>query len=133
MKSVELFAGVGGLALGVSRAGFVHKAVIEYDRGACDTIRENIRRQIAYVKDWPLFDVDVRQFNYAEVRDDIDLLSAGVPCQPFSFAGRHRGQFDERNMFPATVEAIARLRPKAVLIENVKGLCGPHFGRTLIT
>ncbi|AKQ68363.1 DNA cytosine methyltransferase M.NgoMIII [Myxococcus hansupus] len=127
MNSVELFAGAGGLALGVARAGFTHKAVVEIDRRACDTIRENIRRQVAYVKDWPLFEADIRQFNYAEVKGDVDLLSAGVPCQPFSFGGSHRGHFDERNLFPETAEAIARLRPKAVLIENVKGLLRSTF------
>ena len=127
MTSVELFAGVGGLALGVSNAGFTHKAVIEIDANACETIRENQRRNVKPLIDWPLYQGDVRAFDYGTIGEGIDLLAAGVPCQPWSLGGKHRGFQDERNLFPDTIAAIRKLRPKAVLIENVKGLLRQSF------
>ena len=127
MTSVELFAGVGGLALGVSNAGFKHLAVVELDKDACDTIRENQRRKLEPVAGWPLLDKDVRAVDFSAIGSDIDLLAAGVPCQPWSLGGKHRGYEDERNLFPDTVAAIRTLKPKAVLIENVKGLLRQSF------
>ena len=127
MNSVELFAGAGGLALGVSQAGFSHEAVVEWDHDACDTIRANQRLQIEHVRDWRLTEGDVRNFNYASLPGDIDLLAAGVPCQPWSIGGKHRGFEDERNLFPETIRAVLRLRPKAILIENVRGLTRQSF------
>jgi DNA (cytosine-5)-methyltransferase 1 len=127
MTSVELFAGVGGLALGVSNAGFQHKAVVELDHDACETIRENQRRKLEPVASWPLYEADVRSFDFGGIGTDIDLLAAGVPCQPWSLGGKHRGFQDERNLFPDTVAAIRTLRPKAILIENVKGLLRGSF------
>jgi DNA (cytosine-5)-methyltransferase 1 len=129
MTSVELFAGVGGLALGVSNAGFQHKAVIEIDADACETIRENQRRNVEPLIDWPLHQGDVRAFDFGTVGEGVDLLAAGVPCQPWSLGGKHKGYRDERNLFPDTVAAIRTLRPKAVLIENVKGLLRQSFAR----
>ena len=129
MTSVELFAGVGGLALGVSNAGFQHKAVIEWDADACATIRENQRRNIEPLNEWPLHEGDVRGFDFGGLGEGIDLLAAGVPCQPWSLGGKHRGFQDERNLFPDTVAAIRTLRPKAVLIENVKGLLRQSFAK----
>ena len=127
MTSVELFAGVGGLALGVSNAGFQHKAVIEWDADACATIRENQRRGIRPLSEWPLHEGDVRTFDFGGLGEGVDLLAAGVPCQPWSLGGKHRGFQDDRNLFPETVAAIRTLRPKAVLIENVKGLLRQSF------
>jgi DNA (cytosine-5)-methyltransferase 1 len=127
MRSVELFAGGGGLALGVSQADFHHEAVVELDRAACDTIRANQKLKLRHVKDWELFEGDVRNFNFGSIPEDIDLLAAGVPCQPWSIGGKHRGYDDERNLFPETVKAALALRPKAILIENVKGLTRPTF------
>ncbi len=127
MTSVELFAGAGGLALGVSKAGFAHKAVVEIDKDACDTIRENQKRGVQSVKDWPLFQSDVTKFSFDDCGTDIDLLAAGVPCQPWSMGGKHRGYDDERNLFPETIRAVLSLRPKAILIENVKGLTRQSF------
>src|SRR5258708_38301538 len=127
MTSVELFAGIGGLALGVSKAGFQHKAVVELDNDACKTIRENQRRELDPVASWPLHEGDVRSFDFSAIGSDIDLLAAGVPCQPWSLGGKHRGYEDERNLFPDTVAAIRALRPKAILIENVKGLLRGSF------
>jgi DNA (cytosine-5)-methyltransferase 1 len=127
MTSVELFAGVGGLALGVSEAGFQHRAVIELDKDACDTIRENQRRDFSPVNKWHLYEADVKKFDFASLGEDIDLLAAGVPCQPWSLGGKHRGIQDERNLFPDTIAAIRTLKPKAIIIENVKGLRRQSF------
>src|SRR5580700_1559633 len=99
MKSVELFAGVGGLALGVSWAGFEHLAVVELDRHACSTLKHN-KQTVAEMKDWPIHECDVREFQYRSIPEGIDLLAAGVPCQPFSIGGKHQANRDERNMFP---------------------------------
>lgn len=82
MKALELFVGAGGLAFGISRAGFKHQGVVELDPEACSTIRENQRRLVEHVKDWPLYEGDVRQSRYPGVSGDIDLLAAGAPCQP---------------------------------------------------
>ena len=132
LTSVELFAGVGGLALGVSNAGFEHKAVVEMDADACHTIRENQRRNdpaLPQLSRWPLHETDVRQFDFGNVGEGTDLLAAGVPCQPWSLGGKHRGYADDRNLFPDAVSAIRKLRPKAVLIENVKGLLRQSFAK----
>ena len=129
MTSVELFAGVGGLALGVSNAGFHHKAVIEIDADACETIRQNQKQNLKPLVEWPLYQGDVRAFDFAALGQGIDILAAGVPCQPWSLGGKHQGFQDERNLFPDTVAAIRTLRPKVVLIENVKGLLRQSFAR----
>ncbi|TGG89408.1 DNA (cytosine-5-)-methyltransferase [Natronospirillum operosum] len=127
MKAVELFAGAGGLALGVSLAGFQSAAVVEWNRWACDTVRENKRRQFPLVADWPLWEGDIRQFDWESVPQGIDLVAGGPPCQPFSMGGQHKAFGDKRDMFPATVEVIRRLQPKAFIIENVKGLTRSSF------
>ncbi len=127
MKSVELFAGGGGLAMGVSLAGFESLAVIEWDRWACDTIRENQKRGYPLVADWPLWEGDVCEFDWSSIPEGIDLLAGGPPCQPFSMGGKHRAYGDKRDMFPATVEVVQALRPKSFIIENVKGLTRSSF------
>ena len=127
MKSVELFAGAGGLAMGVSLAGFESLAVVEWNKWACDTIRENRNRGYPLVQDWPLWEGDVRKFDWSSLPRDIDLLAGGPPCQPFSMGGKHRAHGDERDMFPVTVELVRKLRPKAFLLENVKGLTRSSF------
>jgi DNA (cytosine-5)-methyltransferase 1 len=129
MKSVELYTGAGGLALGISRAGFKHLAVIERDEDSCDTLRENKRRKVEGVDHWPIFNCDVREFDFGSLPEGIELLAAGVPCQPFSIGGKHKGHSDERNLFPQTVEVIRRLKPQAVIIENVRGLRRPSFAK----
>lgn len=129
MKAVELFAGVGGLAMGVSNAGFTHEAVVEWNRDACQTIKYNQRRMNEPVVDWPVFQSDVRAFDFSELPEDIDLLAGGPPCQPFSIGGKHRGHGDDRNMFPEFIRFIRQLRPRAVLIENVRGLLRRSFSR----
>lgn len=127
MKAVELFAGAGGLALGVDLAGFQPLAVVEWDRWACDTLRENQERDYPLVRNWPLHEGDVRAFDFSSITEEVDLLAGGPPCQPFSMGGKHRAFNDRRDMFPATVEAIRRLRPRAFIIENVKGLTRQAF------
>jgi DNA (cytosine-5)-methyltransferase 1 len=123
MRSIELFAGAGGLALGTSYAGFEHEAVLEWDEDACNTIRENQRRGMKPPAEWPAVEpADVTKFDFGAFDEDLDLLSGGVPCQPWSLGGRHRGHRDDRNLFPEVVKIIRRLKPKAVLIENVKGI-----------
>ncbi len=129
MRSVELFAGAGGLALGVSRAGFKHAAVIERDQPTCMTIRENQQRGIQPVQSWPLFDTDVRVFNYADIQPGIELLAGGPPCQPFSMGGKHQGHQDSRDMFPEAVRAVRELQPQACIFENVKGLLRESFAK----
>ena len=128
MQSVELFAGAGGLALGISRAGFRHLAVVEWDEDACNTLNEN-KSRVPEMRDWPVIQADVRRLDFSGFPENIDLLAGGVPCQPFSIGGKHRGDADERNMFPEMVRAIRTLKPKAVLIENVRGLARPSFSR----
>lgn len=126
MRSMELFAGAGGLALGVSKAGFHHEAVVECNQHACGTIRENNERGVI---NWPLFEADVRQFDYSAYGEGIDLLAGGPPCQPFSIGGKHRGYNDARNLFPEAIRAVRELKPKAVLFENVKGLLRQSFAK----
>lgn len=127
MRSVELFAGAGGLAMGMANAGFHHAAVIEWDHDSCETFRENQRRHIHSIEEWPVFEGDVRQFEYGGLKGDVMVVSGGPPCQPFSLGGKHRGYLDERDMFPEAVRAVRELRPKAFIFENVKGLMRESF------
>jgi len=127
MKSVELFAGAGGLAMGCEIAGFEHLAVVEWDRWACDTVRENQKRGYPLLAGWTLHEGDVRAFDWASIPRDIELLAGGPPCQPFSIGGKHGAHADARDMFPATVEILRNLAPKAFIVENVKGLTRATF------
>jgi DNA (cytosine-5)-methyltransferase 1 len=127
MKSVELFAGAGGLAMGIGMAGFRPLVVAEWDKWACDTIRQNQARGFPLTADWPLHEGDVRAFDWSSVTDGVDLVAGGPPCQPFSMGGKHKGLDDSRDMFPATVDIVRQLRPRAFIIENVKGLTRASF------
>lgn len=129
MKSLELFTGAGGLALGIARAGFEHVAVIERDADSCASLRENQRRNVLDMAAWPINECSVESFDYSSLPEGLDLLAAGVPCQPFSIGGKHRGHRDERNMFPQVVDVIRTVRPMAILIENVRGLTRSSFAR----
>ncbi len=113
--------------MGVSLAGFESLAVVEWDKWACDTIRENQKRDFPLVRDWPLWEGDVRAFDWSSIPEGIDLLAGGPPCQPFSMGGKHKAFGDNRDMFPATVEVVRNLRPKSFIIENVKGLTRASF------
>jgi DNA (cytosine-5)-methyltransferase 1 len=122
LLSLELFAGAGGLALGTELAGFHALAAIELDRWSTETLEENKRRGFPLFKQLRVIRGDVRQTDYSEFPEGLDLVSGGPPCQPFSIGGRHRAFDDERDMFSAFADVIARLRPRAFIIENVKGL-----------
>src|SRR5271168_4930106 len=128
LTSVELFAGAGGLGMGLTLAGFRHVAVVERNRSACDTIRRNQARGHELVAGWKLYEGDVRDADYDSIRERIDVVAGGPPCQPFSMGGKHRGYDDVRDMFPAMAEAVRRLRPRAFIVENVKGLTRSGFG-----
>jgi DNA (cytosine-5)-methyltransferase 1 len=118
LKSIELFTGAGGLALGTAAAGFDHRLLLEYNRDACKTLRAN---QSAFGSDCEVHEGDVKQFSFDRFAD-IDLVAAGAPCQPFSIGGKHRAHRDDRNLFPQVFRAVREARPKTVIIENVKGL-----------
>lgn len=118
MRSVELFVGGGGLALGIADAGFQPQLLVEWDQDACNTLRQN--------KPWNIVQADVREISFREY-EDVELLAGGPPCQPFSQGGKHLGNQDERNMFPEMIRAVRETRPKVVLIENVKGLLREKF------
>jgi len=127
MDALELFAGAGGLALGISNAGFNHLGVIEWDHDACESMRFNKRRRIKHVSEWPIHEADVTKVKFSEYGENIDLLAGGVPCQPWSQGGKHAGQNDQRNLFPHMIRAVRETKPKVVLIENVKGLLRESF------
>lgn len=129
MRSLELFTGAGGLALGIEQAGFHHEAVVERNSDCCNTILENQRNGFAALEGWRVYSGDVRDFDYSTVKGEIDLLAGGPPCQPFSIGGKHRGHADRRDMFPQMVRAVRELRPRAVLVENVKGLLREAFSK----
>jgi len=121
MRSIEICAGAGGQALGLEQAGFEHVALIEIDKHACATLRKN--RPL-----WNVIEGDVKTFS-ADVYYGIDLLAGGVPCPPFSIAGKQLGHDDERDLFSEALRLIKECNPKAVMLENVRGLFDPKFDR----
>jgi DNA (cytosine-5)-methyltransferase 1 len=127
MKSIELFAGAGGLAIATANAGFEHEAVLEWDANACDTIRRNRSAAIPHVRDWEVIQGDVSEYNFKKHQGTVEFVSGGPPCQPFSIGGKHRGMDDARNMFPHAVRAVREIQPRAFLFENVKGLLRGSF------
>ena len=121
LSSVELCAGAGGQALGLEKAGFDHTALVEIDKHCCATLRHNR-------PSWNVLEEDVRKFK--EVASDyrgIDLLAGGLPCPPFSVAGKQLGEKDERNLFDDALEIVDATRPRAVMIENVRGFLDAVF------
>ncbi|WP_328582130.1 DNA cytosine methyltransferase [Streptomyces sp. NBC_00370] len=123
LRCVEICAGAGGQALGLERAGFAHTALIELDGDAVATLRRNR-------PSWNVLHADVRSLEPSQLRtggEDVGLLAAGVPCPPFSLAGRQLGAHDERDLFPALLKLTAALKPKAVMVENVKGILQAKF------
>lgn len=128
LTAVELFAGAGGLLLGTSLAGFRHLAAVERERNCCDTLRLNRRKGYPLVdEDMRVIEGDVRDVDWSFLPPDIDLLAGGPPCQPFSLGGKARGDADSRDMFPAYTAILSRLRPRAFICENVKGLTREGF------
>src|SRR5690606_27293301 len=118
-SSVEICAGAGGQALGLEVAGFGHDVLAEIDPAACDTLRANRPK-------WQVLETDVRSLSGRDFRG-IDLFAGGVPCPPFSVAGKQRGAEDERDLFPTALRLIEEARPAAVLLENVPGLATGKF------
>jgi len=127
LRSVELFTGAGGLALGTHGVGFRHQALIEWNKDACATLRANVRqRSIRGISNWKICGDDIRAIEYREY-GPIDLVAGGPPCQPFSIGGKHQGLNDQRDMIPEFIRALRELRPRAFLFENVKGLTRQSF------
>ena len=127
MRSLELFAGAGGLALATARASFEHEAVIEWDRNACNTLRLNARAGSGHAGDWKIVEGDVRAHDFRQYAGRVEFISGGPPCQPFSLGGKHRGNLDHRNLFPQAIRAIREIKPRAFMFENVKGLLRKNF------
>ena len=127
MRSVELFAGGGGLALGTRLAGFSSEVVAEWDRRACSTLRTNFSQEEYGGNSHEVIEGDIRDVDWSRLGSGIDLVSGGPPCQPFSAGGLGRAAEDERDMFPAAAEAIRVLQPRAFIIENVRGLTRAAF------
>ncbi len=132
MRVIEVFAGAGGLGLGVSMAGFSPARIVEWDRWCCDTIRENRRRRAPLVAKWPEpFEGDIRQVDFSDCADKIELVTGGPPCQPFSLGGKHRAHGDARDMWPEAVRVVREIKPRAFIFENVKGLTRESFATYL--
>jgi DNA (cytosine-5)-methyltransferase 1 len=120
---VEICAGAGGQALGLERAGFEHVLAVELDPAACATLRANR-------PGWKVAEGDVAEAALWRPRDyrGVTLLACGVPCPPFTVAGRQLGAADERDLFAWAVELCGVIRPRALLLENVRGLSTSRFG-----
>lgn len=130
---VELFAGAGGLALGLEKAGFESKATIENNKWACETLRKN-RPHWNVIEDDIVKIADTGIKKYLDFDGEVDLLSGGYPCQAFSYAGKKLGLEDTRGtLFYSYAEILKELKPKIFLAENVKGLVSHDSGRTLQT
>lgn len=120
LNCIEICAGAGGQALGLSMAGFEHVALVEYESDYCSILKNNR-------KDWNVICSDVKDFSGIPFHNQIDLLAGGVPCPPFSVAGKQLGKNDERDLFPEALRLIREINPKAVMLENVRGFLDPKF------
>lgn len=118
--SIEICAGAGGQALGLEMAGFHHVLLVEYEESYCDCLRRN-RPQ------WDVRCQDVRDFDGTPYSGTIDLLAGGVPCPPFSIAGKQLGADDDRDLFPQMLRLVDEISPRAVMIENVRGFLSKQF------
>ncbi len=119
LNSLELCAGAGGQAIGLESAGFDHLALVEWEPAACDTLRVNR-------PGWNVIEGDLRHFSGGAYKG-IDLVAGGVPCPPFSKAGKQLGADDERDLFPEAIRLVDECRPQAVMLENVRGLLDAVF------
>ena len=132
MRAIELFAGAGGLGIGVSRAGFQPVEIVEWDPWCCDTIRQNKANGVAAVAAWPEpVEMDVRNISFRHHDGQIALVAGGPPCQPFSLGGKHRAHDDARDMWSEAVRVVRETRPQAFIFENVKGLTRASFASYL--
>jgi DNA (cytosine-5)-methyltransferase 1 len=119
LTSIEVCAGAGGQALGLEMAGFEHERLVEIEAPACHTLTLNRPH-------WNVVHGDLRAFSAEHLRG-IDLVAGGVPCPPFSKAGKQLGSEDERDLFPEAIRVVAESQPKAVMLENVRGLLDSVF------
>jgi DNA (cytosine-5)-methyltransferase 1 len=119
LTCLEICAGAGGQSLGLELAGFQHELAVELEGEPCETLRANR-------PEWKVLEGDVRSVNGRDYRG-IDLLAGGVPCPPFSIAGKQLGQDDERDLFPEALRLVAEAKPAAVMLENVRGLATARF------
>lgn len=125
--SIELFAGGGGLALGMHKAGFKHLLLNEFNKDACDTLRKNM-------PDWNVIEGDIHNLDFTPYYGKVDLLTGGFPCQAFSYAGKRLGFEETRGtLFFELARAVKEIQPKVFMAENVKGLLEHDNGRTLAT
>lgn len=119
LSCVEICAGAGGQSLGLAMAGFVHVALVEYEKEYCRILQENR-------PEWPVICADVKDFD-GTVYKGVDLFAGGVPCPPFSVAGKQLGKDDERDLFPEALRLIREMEPRAIMLENVRGFLAPSF------
>lgn len=127
LRSLELFTGAGGLALGTHFAGFHHRMLLEWNEAACDTLQANAETEsIPGINSWNILQADARSVDFGSI-GTVDLVAGGPPCQPFSIGGKHRGMDDTRDMIPQFVRAVRELAPRAFVLENVKGLLRDSF------
>lgn len=119
LSALEICAGAGGQSFGLEQAGFKHELAVEIDRDAAATLRLNR-------PNWSVFEGDVREVRGRDFKG-IDLIAGGVPCPPFSVAGKQLGADDERDLFPEALRLVRQARPAAVMLENVKGLASNRF------
>lgn len=125
--SIELFAGGGGLALGMHKAGFKHLLLNEFDKDACATLLKNM-------PDWNVVQGDIHDIDFTPYCGNVDLLTGGFPCQAFSYAGKRLGFEETRGtLFFEMARAVKEIQPKVFLAENVKGLLEHDNGRTIDT
>lgn len=127
LSVVEICAGAGGQSLGLHRAGFHHRLAVELDQSAAATLRHNLHRLEGEAPDVRVGDVADRTVWDPQNFKGVDLLAGGVPCPPFSIAGKQLGSSDERDLFAWAVELAAIVQPRALLLENVRGLSTPRF------
>jgi DNA (cytosine-5)-methyltransferase 1 len=128
LRSLELFSGAGGLALGTHDAGFRHVAVLEWNPDACQTLRANAAaKAVQGISRWSVRETDVRSVDFATSFPQVDLVAGGPPCQPFSIGGKHRGMEDGRDMIPQFIRAVREQAPRAFILENVRGLTRQSF------
>jgi DNA (cytosine-5)-methyltransferase 1 len=120
LTCLEICAGAGGQSLGLEQAGFAHEAAVELDPDACETLRLNRGAE------WKIIEGDVHDLD-GRAFTGIDLFSGGLPCPPFSIAGNQLGNADDRDLFPRALQLIRQTGPRAVLLENVRGLAGRRF------
>ncbi len=119
LTCVEICAGAGGQALGLHLAGFKHLALVEYETEYCEVLKQNI-------PEWNVICADVHDFDGTHYRG-IDLFAGGVPCPPFSVASKQLGENDERDLFPEAIRLIREIKPRAVMLENVRGFLDSKF------